>query len=95
MPDAERWMKKQHDELRDAAITSLITQGSIALLVVGGAAAGFGWLIAGRVLTPLHRVTETARRIAGSPPPTAACTSASPFPARTTRSRSSPTPSTR
>ncbi|SPT58579.1 MULTISPECIES: sensor histidine kinase [Actinomadura] len=66
-PDAERWMKKQHDELRDAAVTSLITQGSIALLVVGGAAAGFGWLIAGRVLTPLHRVTETARRIAGSP----------------------------
>jgi signal transduction histidine kinase len=70
VPEAEQWeglMKKQHDELQDAAVTSLVTQGSIALLVVGGAAAGFGWLIAGRVLTPLHRVTETARRIAGSP----------------------------
>ncbi|MFA1544821.1 sensor histidine kinase [Actinomadura chokoriensis] len=62
-----RWQERQRDELHDAAVTSLVTQGSIALLVVGGAAAGFGWLIAGRVLAPLHRVTETARRIAGSP----------------------------
>ena len=67
LADTEGWMKKQRAELRDAAITSLVTQGSIALLVVGGAAAGLGWLIAGQVLSPLHRVTETARRIAGSP----------------------------
>ncbi|WP_141577878.1 cell wall metabolism sensor histidine kinase WalK [Actinomadura sp. WMMA1423] len=65
--DTDRWMRDQRDELHDAAVTSLVTQGSIALLVVGGAAAGFGWLIAGQVLSPLHRVTETARRIAGSP----------------------------
>ncbi|MFA1540825.1 sensor histidine kinase [Actinomadura monticuli] len=61
------WQEQQRSELHDAAVTSLVTQGSIALLVVGGAAAGFGWLIAGRVLSPLHRVTETARRIAGAP----------------------------
>ncbi|NDU77097.1 HAMP domain-containing protein [Actinomadura sp. DSM 109109] len=67
MADANRWMDRQRDELHDAAVTSLVTQGSIALLIVGGAAAGFGWLIAGQVLSPLHRVTETARRIAGSP----------------------------
>ncbi|MFI0411563.1 sensor histidine kinase [Actinomadura sp. 3N508] len=67
MGEAERLARKQREELHDAAVTSLITQGSIALGVVGGAAAGFGWLIAGRVLAPLHRVTETARRIAGSP----------------------------
>ncbi|RFS84981.1 sensor histidine kinase [Actinomadura spongiicola] len=66
MGEAERMMRRQREELNDAAVTSLITQGSIALGVVGGAAVGFGWLIAGRVLTPLHRVTETARRIAGS-----------------------------
>ena len=65
--EAERRFKEQRDELNDAAVTSLLTQGSIALLVVGAAAAGFGWLIAGRALSPLHRVTETARRIAGSP----------------------------
>ncbi|TDC82685.1 histidine kinase dimerization/phospho-acceptor domain-containing protein, partial [Actinomadura sp. 7K507] len=65
--ETQRRFEEQRDELNDAAVTSLVTQGSIALLVVGGAAAGFGWLIAGRVLTPLHRVTDTARRIAGSP----------------------------
>ncbi|RKS71745.1 signal transduction histidine kinase [Actinomadura pelletieri DSM 43383] len=64
--EVERMMRRQREEVHDAAVTSLITQGSIALGVVGGAAVGFGWLIAGRVLSPLHRVTETARRIAGS-----------------------------
>ncbi|WUH97196.1 HAMP domain-containing histidine kinase [Spirillospora sp. NBC_00431] len=67
MGETERLMRKQREELHDAAVKSLVTQGSIALGVVGGAAAAFGWLIAGRILSPLHRVTETARRIAGSP----------------------------
>ncbi|HEU4541450.1 MAG TPA: histidine kinase dimerization/phospho-acceptor domain-containing protein, partial [Jiangellaceae bacterium] len=66
-PDAEAWMENQQDRLRDTATTSLITQGGIALLIVGAVAAGFGWLVAGRVLAPLHRVTETARRIAAAP----------------------------
>ncbi|KAB2359061.1 sensor histidine kinase [Actinomadura montaniterrae] len=65
--EIERLMRKQHDEYQAAATKSLVTQGSIALLAVGGIAAGFGWLIAGRVLAPLHRVTETARRIARAP----------------------------
>jgi signal transduction histidine kinase len=65
--DAERWMADQQARLRDAATTSLLTQGGIALGVVGAAAAGLGWLVAGRVLTPLHRVTDTARRIAAAP----------------------------
>ncbi|MFB4300745.1 sensor histidine kinase [Actinomadura sp. NTSP31] len=65
--DIERMMRKQHDEYQAAATKSLVVEGSIALLVVGGAAIAFGWLIAGRVLTPLHRVTETARRIAAAP----------------------------
>ncbi|GAA4240617.1 ATP-binding protein [Actinomadura meridiana] len=63
----ERLMKKQREELHDATVTSLITRGSVALGVVGAAAAALGWLVAGRVLGPLHRVTETARRIAASP----------------------------
>jgi len=45
----------------------LLTQGSIALVAVGALAAGLGWLVAGRVLAPLHQVTDTARRIAASP----------------------------
>ncbi|OLT31762.1 two-component sensor histidine kinase [Actinomadura sp. CNU-125] len=63
----ERLVRAQRKEVQDAAVTSLVTQGSLALLVVGGAAAGFGWLIAGQILAPLHRVTDTARRIAAAP----------------------------
>ncbi|GAA1605124.1 HAMP domain-containing sensor histidine kinase [Kribbella karoonensis] len=65
--DAERVMQQQREQVRQAAIKSMLTQGSIALLAVGALAAGFGWLVAGRVLAPLHRVTDTARRIAASP----------------------------
>ncbi|WP_433369969.1 sensor histidine kinase [Streptosporangium sp. CA-115845] len=65
--DAEQWMKQQKSTLHEAATTSMLTLGGIALVVVGGAAAGFGWLVTGRVLAPLHQVTETARRIAAAP----------------------------
>jgi signal transduction histidine kinase len=66
-PSFERDIKAQQKKLHDAATTSLITQGGIALAGVGGLAAAFGWIIAGRVLKPLHQVTETARRIAYAP----------------------------
>ncbi|MFE3200124.1 hypothetical protein [Embleya sp. NPDC059237] len=36
--DVERWFEDQRRELRDAASHSLITQGGIALLAIGGAA---------------------------------------------------------
>jgi signal transduction histidine kinase len=65
--EAEQWLVTQQSTLRDAAATSLLTQGGIALGAVGGAAAGLGWLVAGRVLSPLHRVTDAARRIAAAP----------------------------
>ncbi|MET8828082.1 HAMP domain-containing sensor histidine kinase [Streptomyces sp. NPDC004610] len=64
---AEDLLRNAQEEIRDAATASLITQGGIALLIVGGAAAGLGWLIAGRVLDPLQQVTHTARRIAAAP----------------------------
>jgi signal transduction histidine kinase len=54
-------------QVTDDALQTLLTQGGIALAVVGAAAIAFGWLIAGRLLQPLHRVTETARRIADAP----------------------------
>ncbi|WP_432882639.1 sensor histidine kinase [Kribbella sp. CA-245084] len=65
--DAEKVLQQQREQVRQAAIKSLLIQGSIALVAVGGLAAGFGWLVAGRVLAPLHRVTDTARRISASP----------------------------
>ncbi|MEV6345095.1 ATP-binding protein [Actinoplanes sp. NPDC051851] len=46
---------------------TLLTQGGIALVVVSAAAIALGWLIAGRMLEPLHRITATARRIAEAP----------------------------
>lgn len=64
---AERWMDEQTAALREAASTSLLAQGSVALGVVAAVALGFGWLVTGRVLAPLRRVTDTARRIAAAP----------------------------
>ncbi|WP_324612823.1 sensor histidine kinase [Streptomyces specialis] len=58
---------RSEEAVRDAAATSFLGQGGIARLVVGAIAAGFGWLVAGRVLAPLRQVTETARRIAAAP----------------------------
>ena len=52
------------EDLRDAALDSVLTQGALALLGVGVAAVGLGWLVAGRALQPVHTITETARRIA-------------------------------
>jgi signal transduction histidine kinase len=49
------------------ALTALLTQGGIALVVVGVAATAIGWLVAGRMLAPLDRMTDTARRIADAP----------------------------
>ncbi|MFI1828573.1 sensor histidine kinase [Streptomyces sp. NPDC020412] len=66
-PDGAELTKRSRQELNDAAATSLLSQGGLVLVVVGGAAAGFGWLVAGRVLAPLRQVTETARRIAAAP----------------------------
>ncbi|WP_433051231.1 sensor histidine kinase [Dactylosporangium sp. CS-033363] len=54
-------------EFRSDASLAVLTQGAIALAVVVALGLAFSWLIAGRLLQPLHRVTETARRIAGAP----------------------------
>ena len=55
------------EDTQDDALSALLTQGGIALLVVGAAAIALGWLVAGRMLQPLLRITDTARRIAESP----------------------------
>lgn len=49
------------------ALSALLTRGSIALVVVGAVAIALGWLLAGRMLQPLQRITDTARRIADAP----------------------------
>jgi signal transduction histidine kinase len=54
-------------ETRRDALAALLTQGAIALAAVGAVAIALGWLLAGQVLQPLHRITETAQRIADAP----------------------------
>ncbi|NUR84750.1 MAG: HAMP domain-containing histidine kinase [Nonomuraea sp.] len=66
-PAALEWLRQQERELREGAVTSLLTQGAVALTVVGGGAVWLGWVVAGRMLAPLRLVTDTARRIAAAP----------------------------
>jgi signal transduction histidine kinase len=55
------------DAARDDALRALLTQGAIAVVLVGGLAVWIGWLVAGRMLHPLATITATARRIADAP----------------------------
>lgn len=66
LADAIRQFRDEQQRFRDETMNSLLTQGGIALLGVGGAAGALGWLVAGGALQPLHRITETAQRIAGA-----------------------------
>lgn len=54
------------EQFRADTLESVLTQGGIALLVVGAVALGLGWLLAGRALAPVNQITDTARRIASS-----------------------------
>ena len=55
---------KERRDYAERTLRSLLTQGGIALGLVGTAALGLGWLLADRALRPLHAITETARRVA-------------------------------
>jgi signal transduction histidine kinase len=54
------------DQHRSEIISSLLWESLLALAVVAVAAAGFGWLMAGRALRAVRHITDTARRVAGS-----------------------------
>jgi signal transduction histidine kinase len=54
------------EQQRQEVLSSLLAQGSIALACVGLVAAALGWLLARRALQPVHKITETAKRIASS-----------------------------
>ena len=64
---APQLIQRYATDTRDSALNTVLTQGAIALAVVSAAAIALGWLIAGRLLQPLHRITDTARRIAYAP----------------------------
>ncbi len=50
-------------ELRDTALHELVVQSSVALGLMALASVGLGWVVAGRALAPLTRVTATARQL--------------------------------
>jgi signal transduction histidine kinase len=57
-------VREREQATRDTVLGNLLTQGGIALVGVGLVAVAFGWLLARRALQPIHRITETAGRIA-------------------------------
>jgi len=54
-------------EVWDDALGAIGNQGSLALFLVSLGTIALGWLIAGRMLRPLQRVTDAAARIAEAP----------------------------
>ncbi len=57
--DAREWQR----QLVDAAEDELLTRGLVAVLVVSLVGVAGAYLVAGRALRPLHRVTATAQRL--------------------------------
>lgn len=57
-------LKQGMADYRALTLRSLLQQGAIALALVGVGAVGLGWVVAGRVLRPIHAITATARRVA-------------------------------
>jgi signal transduction histidine kinase len=49
--------------VRAAALGELLRQSMIGLVAVGVGSLGLGWWLSGRALRPLHRITDTARRL--------------------------------
>lgn len=53
-------------QARDAALDQLLIESGVALGIMAMASVGLGWLMAGRVLSPLRVITSAARRISAS-----------------------------
>jgi signal transduction histidine kinase len=51
------------DKVRADTMSTLLWQSIIALLVAAVLAVWLGWVVAGRVLAPLHEITTTAHRL--------------------------------
>lgn len=63
----DEFLRNVVDEAQDDALSQLLTQSAVAFVIVGVVAVLLAWLLAGRMLEPLHAITATARRIAHAP----------------------------
>ncbi|MEV4318476.1 ATP-binding protein [Actinocrispum sp. NPDC049592] len=59
-------IRNVQEQQRSDVLNSLLLQGVIAVVAVGMIATFLGWVLAGRALRQVQRITETAKRIAGS-----------------------------
>jgi signal transduction histidine kinase len=57
------YLLQQEAQLRSDTLDKLLLESGIALGIMAVASVGPGWLMAGRVLSPLRTITATARRI--------------------------------
>ncbi|GAA1659338.1 sensor histidine kinase [Catellatospora bangladeshensis] len=57
-------LQEKAEQSRQDTLTTIITQGGVALGLVLAAATALAWALSGRALQPLHRITATAGRIA-------------------------------
>ena len=61
-----RLIDQAQRELRTEALRQLWMRSLIALAIMLVIVFGLSWLVAGRMLRPLHAITSTARRLSGS-----------------------------
>ncbi len=64
--DDRTLFREVQDEIAHDHLEHLLTESAIALVAMGVVSVGLGWLIAGRVLRPVHEMTSTARRLSES-----------------------------
>jgi signal transduction histidine kinase len=63
---SDRMLEEALRELRDEALHQLRTKSLIALAIIAVLTFGLSWILAGRMLRPVHKITSTARRLSGS-----------------------------
>jgi signal transduction histidine kinase len=63
-PDLANQLQTQSQRDREDTLRAMLIASLVALGVIGVAAGGFGWLLAGQALRPLQDITATARRVA-------------------------------
>lgn len=61
-----RMQERMQGNQRDMVLHELLQQSLLALVLLSLIAFGFGYLMAGRVLSPLGRITAAARSVAGT-----------------------------
>ncbi len=61
--EATRLVATTIDEYRSGVLSTLLWQSLVALAIAGMLAVLLGWLMASRVLRPLHAITSTARKL--------------------------------